>query len=125
MPRPSPRFAPFLFTLALAGCANPEPTKPVSSASAAPSASAAAPAFEEERVLATARACAQRPPFDGRGVGGSPLRLAEASVARRPSSGAPATWIVHIPEETRRSLPTGRDMIVNTTTGACGMAPMD
>ncbi|APR82414.1 Hypothetical protein A7982_07763 [Minicystis rosea] len=111
----------------LAACAAPTGPAAASSApSAAPpplaSASPSPPNDAPPRIIALARVCADE--HGARGVGGSPLQFDRATVSKSEASSGSSAWVVHLPEEQIRSLPTGLDIVV-TTTGACSMAPMD
>lgn len=119
---------PSLFALAACAAPTAEPTSvPVPSAQTAVVAPPASDppsevpkAMSELAAIERARACAEAPPFRGRGVSGSPLRYGTAKASRRE-----AVWLVTFEEERPTTKPNGRDMLVNAYNGTCSGAPMD
>jgi hypothetical protein len=71
---------------------------------------------------AYARQCIEADPTKYRGVGGSPLLPEEARALKRLDDGR---WLVHVPEETPTTKPTGRDLFVGPDAALCSPAPMD
>jgi hypothetical protein len=83
-----------------------------------------APLGTREQIADRAVACAAQSPFFGKGVGGSPLRGAKEAQVEPQKSDA-NLWVVHLPETTATTRPSGLDLYVNGRDGACSMAPMD
>ncbi len=110
--------APLALT-ALAACAASSPA-----AAVAPATPPEALVGTREQIADRAVACAAQSPFFGKGVGGSPLRSAkEAHV--EPQKSVMNLWLVHLPETTATTRPSGLDLYVSGRDGACSMAPMD
>jgi hypothetical protein len=112
---------------ALVACASPPQAAPVPAtpaASVAPATPPVAPLGTREQIADRAVACAAQSPFFGKGVGGSPLRGAKEAQVEPQKSNA-NLWVVHLPETTATTVPSGLDLYVNGRDGACSMAPMD
>lgn len=79
------------------------------------------PADERQRVIELARACANKPPYSGMGVGGSRLRLD----APRASRWGVHLWHVEFSEEKPRAKPAGVGLTVDGRSGACSVLATD
>jgi hypothetical protein len=71
---------------------------------------------------AFARQCIEAEPERFKSVGGSPLVPEQARAVRRFED---ARWLVHVPEESPTTKPTGRDLYVAEDGPVCSAAPMD
>ena len=76
--------------------------------------------------FALAASCAKAAPYDGRGVGGSPLRF-DGSASIHPMSGAAANHIytVQLYEETRTTAPSGLVLGIDAYRKTCSPVRMD
>ncbi len=115
--------APLALTT-LVACASPPQAAPVPPTPAASATRSGAPLSTREQIVDRAATCAAQSPFFGKGVGGSPLRSAKEAQVEPQKSDA-NLWVVHLPETTATTVPSGLDLYVNGRDGACSMAPMD